>query len=181
MLDPGMAFGTGMHPTTRLCLAAIEDYLIPGQRVVDLGCGSGILSIAAARLGASHVLALDIDSNAIQVARSNVHRNGLTKKIQIEISPLKDVEGMNPANLGMLVYGKPILAPCTALGVIELIKSTGVQLKGKEVVVVGEIDYFTLWSPQQYEAFRKEVEKSYLDDAESIESLRRRNNEGSSR
>lgn len=51
----------------------------------------------------------------------------------------------------------------------------------KEVVVVGEIDYFTLWSPQQYEVFRKEVDKSYLDDAESIESLRRRNNEGSSR
>ncbi len=51
----------------------------------------------------------------------------------------------------------------------------------KEVVVVGEIDYFTLWSPQHYEVFRKEVDKSYLDDAESIESLRRRNNEGSSR
>jgi ribosomal protein L11 methyltransferase len=91
ILDPGMAFGTGMHPTTRLCLVAIEDHLLPGQRVVDLGCGSGILSIAAARLGASHVLALDIDPHAVQVARSNVNRNGLSRNIRIEIGSLPEL------------------------------------------------------------------------------------------
>ena len=59
-----------------------------------------------------------------------------------------------------------------------LLEHSGIE---KEVVVVGEIDYFTMWSPQQYEVFSKEVEKAYLEDAESIENLRRRNNEGSSR
>ena len=70
-----MAFGTGTHPTTQLCLAALEDYLQPGQTVADLGCGSGILSIAAARLGARRVLAVDIDAQAVESARQNVERN----------------------------------------------------------------------------------------------------------
>src|SRR6266566_6357184 len=61
LLDPGMAFGTGLHPTTRMCLRAVEDELQPGMRVLDVGAGSGILSIAAARQGAAHVEAVEID------------------------------------------------------------------------------------------------------------------------
>jgi len=88
ILDPGIAFGTGLHPTTRLCLIAIEDYLQKGQNVIDLGCGSGILSIAAARLGASQVLALDIDSQAVQVAIDNVRRNGMAKRVLVQTGSL---------------------------------------------------------------------------------------------
>ncbi|MBU1878143.1 MAG: 50S ribosomal protein L11 methyltransferase, partial [Chloroflexi bacterium] len=75
LMDPGMAFGTGTHPTTRLCLAALERYVQPGQRILDVGTGSGILAIAAAKLGAANVLALDTDPIAVQAARENAHVN----------------------------------------------------------------------------------------------------------
>jgi ribosomal protein L11 methyltransferase len=68
-LDPGYAFGTGLHPTTRLCLIHLERKLQPGMSILDLGTGSGILSIAAAKLGAASVLALDTDANAVYAAR----------------------------------------------------------------------------------------------------------------
>jgi ribosomal protein L11 methyltransferase len=74
-LDPGMAFGTGLHPTTQLCLRLLERYARPGLRTLDLGTGSGILAIAAARLGAGPVLALDNDPVAAQVAAENIEIN----------------------------------------------------------------------------------------------------------
>ena len=77
-LDPGMAFGTGLHATTRLCLRSLERLLRPGMRVLDVGTGSGILSIAAALLGAAEVQALDIDPLAVDVARGNFELNGCT-------------------------------------------------------------------------------------------------------
>lgn len=75
-LDPGMAFGTGQHETTRMCLEALEREVRPGARVLDLGCGSGILAIAAAKLGAAVVLALDIDEDCVRIARENATLNG---------------------------------------------------------------------------------------------------------
>jgi ribosomal protein L11 methyltransferase len=74
-IDPGMAFGTGVHPTTQLSLQLLEDHLQPGDRVIDLGCGSGILSIAARRLGAGEVLGVDIDGQAIENAGHNAKLN----------------------------------------------------------------------------------------------------------
>jgi ribosomal protein L11 methyltransferase len=82
-LDPGMAFGTGQHPTTRLCLEALESRLRPGQEVLDLGTGSGILAIAAALLGAARVIALDNDPVAVGVARQNVAVNGVEGRVQV--------------------------------------------------------------------------------------------------
>ena len=82
-LDPGMAFGTGYHQTTRMCLEAIEELLTDGMEVLDLGTGSGILSIAAAKLGAGSVLALDVDPVAIRVARKNVRASGLKGRVQL--------------------------------------------------------------------------------------------------
>ena len=82
-LDPGMAFGTGLHPTTRLCLRLLERYTRPGQRALDLGTGSGILAIAAARLGADAVLALDNDPVAVAVAAENVARNGVSERVTV--------------------------------------------------------------------------------------------------
>lgn len=83
LLDPGMAFGTGLHPTTRLCLQLLERLVQPGQHVLDLGTGSGILAIAAAKLGAGTVLALDNDPVAVQVAQENVARNQVQAIVQV--------------------------------------------------------------------------------------------------
>lgn len=85
-LDPGMAFGTGLHPTTRLCLLALEELAEAGRlesspRVLDLGSGSGILSIAAARLGAGRVLALDLDPLAVEATIANARRNRVARRI----------------------------------------------------------------------------------------------------
>ncbi|HLO63895.1 MAG TPA: 50S ribosomal protein L11 methyltransferase [Azonexus sp.] len=78
ILDPGMAFGTGSHPTTRLCLEWLERNVSDGCTVLDYGCGSGILAIAAARLGAGHVAGVDIDPQAVEAAKANAERNGVT-------------------------------------------------------------------------------------------------------
>jgi ribosomal protein L11 methyltransferase len=83
LLDPGMAFGTGLHPTTRLCLRAAEEFVVPGQRVLDLGAGSGILAIAAAKLGAAHVDAVEIEPVAAAVCTENVARNGVTDVVTV--------------------------------------------------------------------------------------------------
>ena len=77
ILEPGLTFGTGSHATTRLCLTALEKLAGPGQRVLDLGCGSGILSIAALKLGADAALAVDIDDKCLDVAYENAAMNGI--------------------------------------------------------------------------------------------------------
>jgi ribosomal protein L11 methyltransferase len=77
ILDPGMAFGTGLHPSTRLCMRALEQQLRPGEAVLDVGCGSGVLSITAARLGAGAILATDIDPIAVAATIENCQRNGV--------------------------------------------------------------------------------------------------------
>lgn len=86
-LDPGMAFGTGMHPTTRLCIVALEEVVQPGDTVLDLGTGSGVLAFVAAHLGASSIVATDIDPLAVRVARENAALNGMDEqKLTIELS-----------------------------------------------------------------------------------------------
>ena len=79
ILNPGLTFGTGSHATTRLCLTALEKHVTAGQRVLDLGCGSGILSIAALLLGAEHAFACDIDEKCVDVAYENAALNGIGK------------------------------------------------------------------------------------------------------
>ena len=74
-IDPGMAFGTGTHETTSLCIKLMEDYMKPGDRVLDVGCGSGILSIAGALLGAGDVLGIEIDPVAVEISRENIALN----------------------------------------------------------------------------------------------------------
>ncbi len=92
-LDPGMAFGTGTHPTTQLCLEALEDLVQSGQDVLDLGCGSGILAIAAAKLGAEKTLALDTDAMAVQATRENAAANGTADKIMAMQGSLANIRG----------------------------------------------------------------------------------------
>jgi ribosomal protein L11 methyltransferase len=82
-LDPGLAFGTGSHASTRLVLRALEKAIQPGDRVLDYGCGSGILAIVAAKLGAGDVAALDIDPQALDTTRENARINGVSLRVAL--------------------------------------------------------------------------------------------------
>lgn len=99
ILDPGMAFGTGSHPTTRLCLEWLEREVQPGESLLDYGCGSGILAIAGARLGAARVAGVDIDPQAVQAARDNAERNGVTALFADSAEPVAGEYDLVVANI----------------------------------------------------------------------------------
>lgn len=116
-MDPGMAFGTGTHPTTQLCLELIEDWALneklePGSwDVIDVGCGSGILSVAALKLGARHALAVDIDPLAVKVAHENASLNGVTAGLELGTGSTAEVhQGQFSLRQAPLVLAN-ILAP----------------------------------------------------------------------
>jgi ribosomal protein L11 methyltransferase len=92
-IDPGTAFGSGLHESTRLCLRALEKHLTPGVTAVDFGTGSGILAIAAAKLGAACVTAIEADESSVETARANVTRNGLEGTIEVH-------HALSPAFIG---------------------------------------------------------------------------------
>src|SRR5262249_2953022 len=106
-LDPGMAFGTGLHPTTRLCLAATEVVaergVMTGACVVDVGCGSGILAIAAAKLGAASVLGIDIDPIAIERTLANAATTGLADRIAAREGSIPTAEPPHDVVLANLI------------------------------------------------------------------------------
>ena len=82
-LDPGMAFGTGHHPTTRMCMELLETLIVGGEKVIDVGCGSGILSISAAKLGAGDILGIEVESRSVEVALENCKLNGISPQVTI--------------------------------------------------------------------------------------------------
>lgn len=90
-MDPGMAFGTGTHETTSMCIELLQKYINPNDIVLDIGCGSGILGITSAMLGASKVIGVDFDSVSISVAKNNVDKNNLNDKVEILCGDLMDV------------------------------------------------------------------------------------------
>ena len=112
-MDPGMAFGTGLHPTTRLCLAALEPLAdrgaLVGARVLDVGCGSGILAIAALRLGAARALGVDTDPIAIESTTANARRNGLARRLRARAGSLPSGEPPFDVVLANLIAG--VLVP----------------------------------------------------------------------
>jgi ribosomal protein L11 methyltransferase len=89
-IDPGMAFGTGIHASTRFCLVFLEQYLKGGEMIIDAGCGSGILSIAAAKMGAKHVYAMDVDEVAVRIAAENIKLNQLDDSIEVHEGNIVD-------------------------------------------------------------------------------------------
>jgi len=90
-IDPSMAFGTGTHPTTQICLALLEKYIQPGKPVIDVGCGSGILSIGAIKLGATSALAVDIDSASIRATNENATANGVVDEIFAALGSVTEI------------------------------------------------------------------------------------------
>ena len=109
VMDPGLAFGTGAHPTTHLCLDWLDRRLLPGQSVIDYGCGSGILAIAAARLGASEVTGVDIDAQALQTSRYNALRNDV--RVRFVDADASDIEAADVVIANILSGPLKVLAP----------------------------------------------------------------------
>jgi len=93
-IDPENAFGSGDHETTRLVLRILDQRVAGAERVLDVGCGSGVLSIAALRLGAASAVATDIDADAVAVARRNAALNGVASRLRVSAQPLSDIEGL---------------------------------------------------------------------------------------
>src|SRR5438270_755779 len=96
-LDPGMAFGTGLHPTTRMCLEQVERLVRPGMRVLDVGTGSGILALAAAKLGAASVYCIDNSSVAVESAAANATANDLGERVSVSLGTLDEAEAASLA------------------------------------------------------------------------------------
>lgn len=90
-IDPGMAFGSGLHETTQLCIGNLEQYVKKDDIVIDIGCGSGILALAAGKLQCKKVIAVDLDSMAVKVARENIEKNGMEDIIEVREGDLMDV------------------------------------------------------------------------------------------
>jgi ribosomal protein L11 methyltransferase len=111
-LDPGMAFGTGSHPTTRMCLRWLAEHLAGGEAVLDYGCGSGILAIAAARLGAARVVGIDVDTQAIAASRDNASRNAVAAQFDQPGAAEESIYDVVVANI--LANPLQLLAPLLA-------------------------------------------------------------------
>ncbi|RJQ31226.1 MAG: 50S ribosomal protein L11 methyltransferase [Peptococcaceae bacterium] len=130
-LDPGLAFGCGTHPTTVMCLELLEDFVTGGETVYDVGTGSGILAVAAVKLGAGRVVAIDRDQLAIRVALENVRRNGVENLVQVVSGNLLD-EVSEPVSL--------VVANITTDVIISLIPRAACLLApGGRLVVSGII------------------------------------------
>lgn len=132
-LDPGMAFGTGLHPTTRMCAVACERYVREGARVLDVGTGSAILSLAAAKLGATRVVAVDVDPVAVEVARKNATLNGEEDRIQVEQGSLEQLRGVAESSYDL------VLANIIASVIIDLSRGLHDVLSPEGVLVVSGI------------------------------------------
>ena len=132
-ISPDMAFGTGTHPSTQLCMMALEKYGCEGQNVIDIGSGSGILSIEAVRLGADRVLGVDIESDAVLSARRNAELNGMPEGIIFEEGSLQDIldrqDGLNQAPL-VLPISWPILIGMFANGLADTVRPLGILILG---------------------------------------------------
>ncbi|MEW6983489.1 50S ribosomal protein L11 methyltransferase [Colwelliaceae bacterium 6471] len=121
MLDPGLAFGTGTHPTTALCLTWLDSLDLTGKTVVDFGCGSGILSLAALKLGASKVIGIDIDPQALQASLENAKRNQVEDRLELYLP--KD----QPAFKADVVVANILAGPLRELApvIIEYVGESG--------------------------------------------------------
>ncbi len=129
MLDPGLAFGTGTHPTTAMCLAELAVRVTPGDRVVDFGCGSGVLGVAALKLGAASVLATDTDLQALTATWANAERNGVANG-QLKVCHPDELSGSEQADL---VVANILAGPLCELAPVL----TGMLVPGARLLLSG--------------------------------------------
>ncbi len=152
-LDPGMAFGTGTHETTSLCIQSLEQYVTPNDTILDIGCGSGILGIVAGKLGAKKVIGVDIDPNAIKVAKENVQINQVDEIVEIRQGDLLEV-----------VEEKTdcIVANIIADVIIKLVESVPQVLRPKGFFIASGIIM------ERLEEVKQAIEKSSFDLVEVL-------------
>ena len=133
IIEPGMAFGTGTHPTTQLCLELLEKHFSPEYAtVIDLGCGSGILTIAARKLGAATLLGVDIDPEALDNARRNAELNGVPDQIEWGIGSVREIQGgqfkLEKADLLLANILAPVIIRLLDQGMAEFLTPEGVMI-----------------------------------------------------
>jgi len=141
-IDPSMAFGTGTHPSTQLCLQMVEDYTRPGQPVIDVGCGSGILSIAALKLGASHALGVDIDNASVKATKENAEANGVLGQMETGLGSVEEVKARRyslfQAPLVLANILAPVIIELFQDGLASLVEAGGVLVLAG--ILVGQAD-----------------------------------------
>jgi ribosomal protein L11 methyltransferase len=159
-IDPSMAFGTGTHPTTQLCLELVEAYVKPGADVIDVGCGSGILSIAALKLGAGHVLAVDIDTQAARSTRENAAANAVLERLETGVDSVAEIRAgsysIRQAPLVLANILAPVIVRLFEAGLGELVAPGGrlilsgiLDRQAEEVVQAGQAQGFELVEQRQ--------------------------------
>jgi ribosomal protein L11 methyltransferase len=131
-IDPSMAFGTGTHPSTQLCLEMVETYVRPNEPVIDVGCGSGILSIAALRLNASHALGVDIDHASLRATRENALANGVEGRMEVGEGSVGEILAgdfsLSQAPLVLANILAPVIIHLFEVGLAELVTPGGVMV-----------------------------------------------------
>jgi ribosomal protein L11 methyltransferase len=159
MIDPSMAFGTGTHPTTQICLALAEKAIQPNDNVIDVGCGSGILSIAAVKLGAKKVIAVDIDEESIKATKKNGQANKVLESIETGLGSVPEILNGNFTEKNAPVVLVNILAPIIIRlfgeGLSDLVQEKGTLIlsgildhQAKDVKDAAELHGFRLIEEQ---------------------------------
>ena len=131
-INPGMAFGTGTHPSTQMCLDHLETFTPKNQPIIDVGCGSGILSIAAIKLGASHALAVDIDEQAVRNTRENAELNQVLEKIESSLGSLQEIREKSfsifKASVVVVNILAPVIVSLLKSGLADIVESDGILI-----------------------------------------------------
>jgi ribosomal protein L11 methyltransferase len=164
-IDPGMAFGTGTHPTTQLCLELLEERMRPGGALIDVGCGSGILSITAAKLGAEPILGVDVDEAAIANAEKNAQVNQVRGKIEFGIGSVKEIIAkqfsLQIAPMVLTNILTPVLRRLLDDGLAELLTADG-ELILSGILEENEAEMLAALRGHQLEAVARRQRKDWI-------------------
>lgn len=152
-IDPSMAFGTGTHPSTQMCMALTEEFCQAGMDVIDVGCGSGILSVAAIKLGANRALGVDLDYASIVAAKNTAELNSVSEKVEVGLGSVKEINNgdfsFKEADFVLINILAPIILRLFNQGLSNLVKTNGY------LILSGILDY------QSDEVEQKSIEEGF--------------------